>query len=159
MADRASVALDTWHQLPDVQNLFAADLPWYQSLLKKPGLLHLDKASIENIQTFFPLDVQAISEKLRNLRVTQISIGLFQELDCKLDALLLLLESHIDNTVLDLRARTPRVREVSSSIACLRRRQLRDKFTDVVFLFSLSQNLMKMQPRFFGGLFERSVFP
>lgn len=95
-------SLEIWQGLDAVQNLFAANLPWYESKLSKCGISDASRSSILDFRTFFRFDVRQLSMSLRSIHLSSLSDNQAQDLFARLDKVLHLLEARTEEHVLVL---------------------------------------------------------
>ncbi len=106
MAGGSDSVLQNWLSLSTVQALFAADLPWYASKLSRADLSDAGRASILDFRVFFRCDVKQMSSFLRPDReFNHLSEDAAKELEIRLDKILQLFESQIDDDVLAIQSR------------------------------------------------------
>ncbi|OAQ58351.1 subtilase family domain-containing protein [Purpureocillium lilacinum] len=93
----------TWLSLTAVLGLFAADLPWYASQLNREGLSVTDRGSIEDFRVFFRHEIKQMAMLLKPDRGwSHLSEDSAKELGTKLGQVLQLLESQIDDEVVEV---------------------------------------------------------
>ncbi|KAL8356675.1 hypothetical protein RB601_001806 [Gaeumannomyces tritici] len=92
-----------WLSLSAVLALFAADLPWYASRLNVDELPDKDRGSIEDFRVFFRHEVKQMAMLLKPDREwNHLTESSAQEMGEKLGQVMRLLESQIDDDVLDI---------------------------------------------------------
>ncbi|KAK1833039.1 hypothetical protein QBC39DRAFT_432852 [Podospora conica] len=95
--------LEIWRGLEAVQNLFAANLPWYESKLSRAGLSDASRSSILDFRTFLRFDIRQLSMTLgSSVDLASLSTNHAQDLSVRLAKVLHLLDARTDESVLVL---------------------------------------------------------
>lgn len=95
-------SLEIWQGLDAVQNLFAANLPWYESKLCKLGISDASRSSILDFRTFFRFDIRQLSMSLRSSHLSSLADNQARDLFARLDKVLHLFEARTEEHVLVL---------------------------------------------------------